>query len=396
MKTLVLAVCLASTTAVAAPRTVAVSYFDNNTGKPEYDPLQKGLADMLITDLTGIGSIQVVEREKLNQVLAELKLSRGTFIDPKTAQTLGKGLSAELILTGHYVVSGDTLRIDARVVQVATGAVTLAESVEGKKDDFFSLEKDLVDLLVRAMDLKLEPAERRKLRGNSTQSYAAWSQYSAGLDAADRGDDERARALFAAALDLDPNYAAARTHLGRMKAVAGAVEKRKDESRARMVADAKRLDPKSGTYGIDIHNVFIGLGTPDAASLPYILELLTWLVTNDLHPVVVSGPIKTYPVALNLAVLVSTYMMDPQTVNLLPPVLEWLLITYPDDQALTGTNLKDLPKQIEDAILRAKDPALAKVWNEQFSTPGYHKPFGDHRAEAQKLFKLVASKLKKK
>ena len=37
--------------AAPAPLTVAVSYFDNNTGKAEYDPLAKGLADMLITDL---------------------------------------------------------------------------------------------------------------------------------------------------------------------------------------------------------------------------------------------------------------------------------------------------------------------------------------------------------
>ena len=62
-------------------------------------------------------------------MLEELELSRSKFIDPRTAQKLGKGLAAELILTGHYVVSGRSMRIDARVVQVATGAVTAADSV---------------------------------------------------------------------------------------------------------------------------------------------------------------------------------------------------------------------------------------------------------------------------
>ena len=38
--------------AAGGPAPVAISYFDNNTGKPELDHLAKGLADMLITDLS--------------------------------------------------------------------------------------------------------------------------------------------------------------------------------------------------------------------------------------------------------------------------------------------------------------------------------------------------------
>src|SRR5690349_24759989 len=103
--------------AIAGARTIAISYFDNNTGSAELDPLRKGLADMLITDLGNVGSLQIVERDRLNQVLGELKLSQSKFIDPKTAQKLGKGLAAEFIMTGGYAVSGDALRIDVRVVQ---------------------------------------------------------------------------------------------------------------------------------------------------------------------------------------------------------------------------------------------------------------------------------------
>ena len=34
------------TPALASARTIAIAYFDNNTGKAELDPLRKGLADM--------------------------------------------------------------------------------------------------------------------------------------------------------------------------------------------------------------------------------------------------------------------------------------------------------------------------------------------------------------
>src|SRR5512140_614075 len=111
IRCLVALVLLFAPSTVAA-RTIAIAYFDNNTGSADLEPLRKGLADMLITDLGNIGSLQIVERDKLNQVLGELKLSQSKFIDPKTAQKLGKGLAAEFIMTGGYVVSGDNLRVD--------------------------------------------------------------------------------------------------------------------------------------------------------------------------------------------------------------------------------------------------------------------------------------------
>src|SRR5215831_9573340 len=216
---LVTLLLVAATPALAHGRTIAVAYFDNNSGQAELEPLRKGLADMLITDLSGVSSLQIVERDKLNQVLAELRLSKSKFIDPRTAQKLGKGLAAEYIMTGAYMVAGDTMRVDVRVIQVATGRVAASDKIEGPKTDFFALEKDLVDLLVKTLDLKLSSGERSKLRGNATQSYDAWQKYSAGLDARDRGDEAEARRLLQAALDADPNYTSARTALDRVKAI---------------------------------------------------------------------------------------------------------------------------------------------------------------------------------
>src|SRR5215468_5379524 len=137
---LLAALALVLAPAAAGARTIAIAYFDNNTGNAELDPLRKGLADMLITDLGQVTSLQIVERDKLNQVLGELKLSRSRFIDPRTAQKLGKGLAAEFIMTGAYLVAGDTLRVDVRVVEVKTGRVAATDKVEGPKADFFALE----------------------------------------------------------------------------------------------------------------------------------------------------------------------------------------------------------------------------------------------------------------
>ena len=41
---------------VAETKTIAISYFDNTSGLKEYNPLSKGLTDMLITDLSNVKS----------------------------------------------------------------------------------------------------------------------------------------------------------------------------------------------------------------------------------------------------------------------------------------------------------------------------------------------------
>ena len=63
-------------------RVVAVLYFDNNTGDSALDVLQKGFADMMVTDLSSVEQLQLVEREKLQAIIDEQKLQRQKYFDP--------------------------------------------------------------------------------------------------------------------------------------------------------------------------------------------------------------------------------------------------------------------------------------------------------------------------
>ena len=71
---------------------VTVLYFDNQTGDETMAPLGKGLADMMITDLSALPQIRVVEREKLEALLRELALQQTEYFDPVTAQHIGQTL----------------------------------------------------------------------------------------------------------------------------------------------------------------------------------------------------------------------------------------------------------------------------------------------------------------
>ena len=69
---------------------VAVLEFDNASAGRDLDPLGKGLQSMLTTDLGQVPQLELVERARLADVQAELKLGKSGALDPKTAARLGK------------------------------------------------------------------------------------------------------------------------------------------------------------------------------------------------------------------------------------------------------------------------------------------------------------------
>ena len=114
---------IAAPARAASPATVTVLYFDNDTGDESLAYLGKGLADMMITDLAAVPAIQVVEREKLEALLTELKLQRTKYFDAKTAQRIGKGVGARFAVAGSFTWLAPEMRIDVRVIEIANGRV---------------------------------------------------------------------------------------------------------------------------------------------------------------------------------------------------------------------------------------------------------------------------------
>lgn len=199
---LLLIICIS----LANTKTVAISYFDNTSGTEEYNPLSKGLADMLITDLSNVKSLKIVEREKLESLLKEIELGDGKFIDPNTAQKLGKGLGAGYMLTGSFLIMGETMRIDTRLVDVGTGEVTMAEEITGEKGTFFELEKILVNKLIATLNVDLSRSEQRKVKKVQTESFEAFNAYSSAIDALDNEKYDASKKLLEKATDLDEDF----------------------------------------------------------------------------------------------------------------------------------------------------------------------------------------------
>lgn len=143
-----------------AGEVLAVSYFDAHSVRPELEPLGRGVADMLTTDLAGAPGLRLVERQRLAEVLAELQLGRGGFLDASTAQVLGRGLGATGVVVGSLTVAVEGMRLDARVIDVATGEVRASAQATGREDELFRLEAEVARELLAGLGLPPTVTER--------------------------------------------------------------------------------------------------------------------------------------------------------------------------------------------------------------------------------------------
>jgi TolB-like protein len=175
------------------------------------DKLKKGLADMLITDLSNVRMLDIVERDKLEAILKEQKLSNSKEFDQGTAAKVGKLLGAEMILTGGYFEMMGSLRIDARFIDVETGKILKSDGVDGQTSSFFKIQKQLTWKIINTLDTKLTDDEKKSLEGKEQSkaiSFVDMVEYSKALDLYDNDKKADARKIVEKLLSKYPDFEA--------------------------------------------------------------------------------------------------------------------------------------------------------------------------------------------
>jgi TolB-like protein len=196
-----------------------VLYFDYQGKNEELALLKKGLAQMLISDLSQSDAFTVVERDRLEDVLAELKLQQSKAVDQKTAAQIGKLLGARFMVLGGYFDVMGTLRVDARVVEVETGRVVRSVGSHGGPEEFLELEqklsKELTSILSGELPAQSTPPAKKPAApakpGKLKMGTAV--KYSKALDAIDKKDKEGAKKAIGEVLKEQPDFKLAEKEL---------------------------------------------------------------------------------------------------------------------------------------------------------------------------------------
>jgi len=204
--------------AQAAKPTVAIMYFNNNVFSKDardYDGLMKGVPDFLVSEMSSNPNIRVIERDQVQKLIDEQKLTSGGQVDRETAVKVGKLLGAQHMIFGGFMADPKgNFRIDARAVNVETGAIEYTDRVQDHGDNVMALIGQLAGHLNSGLKLGA-PARTGDVGTRLPMRVAVL--YGKALDMADRGDKAKAVELFGAVLKEFPDYAPAKSGLAKVK-----------------------------------------------------------------------------------------------------------------------------------------------------------------------------------
>jgi non-specific serine/threonine protein kinase len=186
----------------SAERSIAVLYFENLSGVKEDEYLRDGITEDLLTDLSKIKGLAVFPR---TTVLA--------FRDQHaTAADVCRQLRAHYALEGSLRRAGNRLRINAQLVDAATGFPVWSERYDREMSDIFEVQDEIAHKIAEALRITLTPQEQAELAAKPTENQQAYDLYLRGRSYARRRttqDMEFALQMFENAVVLDPNFALA-------------------------------------------------------------------------------------------------------------------------------------------------------------------------------------------
>jgi non-specific serine/threonine protein kinase len=189
---------------VAAPakKSIAVLYFENQSGVKEDEYLRDGITEDVITELSKIRGLNTFSRPT---VLA--------FRDkPVTPAQIGQQLGAAYVLTGTVRRAGARLRISAQLVDTHTDFPLWSERFDREMKDVFEVQDEMARKIAEALRVTLSPQELEALADKPTENPQAYDLYLRGKRYArrlTRQDVEFALQMFENAVALDASFALA-------------------------------------------------------------------------------------------------------------------------------------------------------------------------------------------
>jgi hypothetical protein len=154
-----------------------VKRFKVTGGGPDFALLDQGLGDYMTTllipdaDTCGAGGrkYSVVERERIKDVLDELRRSQSKYFDPATRPALGKIVKDNATVTGKLVVTGDQVALSATYTE--TGGYTATVTKQGAATELFELADRLAAAIIKKI-CKPTPALPTAFEGTVSGSFS--------------------------------------------------------------------------------------------------------------------------------------------------------------------------------------------------------------------------------
>ena len=183
-------------------KSLAVLPLENLSHDPAQDYFADGMTDELIAKLSKISALRVISRT------SAMRYKGGG----KSLPEIARELKVDAVVEGSVLRSNNRVRINARLIQVATDKQMWAETYERDLRDILALQGDVAGAIVREIRIQVAPEESSQLASKRAIDPDAYQVYLQGRVAFSRMTPEsltQAVEYFNRAIAEDPSYALA-------------------------------------------------------------------------------------------------------------------------------------------------------------------------------------------
>jgi serine/threonine protein kinase/tetratricopeptide (TPR) repeat protein len=181
---------------------IAVLPFVNRSGNPNVEYLSDGVTEGVINSLSRLPQLRVLARSTVFHY-------KGHDNDP---QRVGHDLNVRGVLTGTFVQHGDSVRVQAELVDVSNGSQMWGEQYDRKMSDMAAVQEEIAEDISDKLRLRLTGEEKSRLNKRPVVNAEAYDSYLKGRYYWNKRTPEglkNAQVAFSAAIDKDPTYALA-------------------------------------------------------------------------------------------------------------------------------------------------------------------------------------------
>ena len=193
---------VAAASAPAGKPSIAVLPFDNMSGDADKAYFVDGMVEDLITDLSKVGGLVVIARNSTFQYKGKAR----------DVREIGKALGASYVLEGSVQKQGDSVRVNAQLIDAATGAHVWADRYDGELKNIFKLQDTIAHNVAKALSIELTKDESARVTRRGTDDAQAYDMVLRGWGHYLKQTPEEfsaAIADFKKATEIDPGYARA-------------------------------------------------------------------------------------------------------------------------------------------------------------------------------------------
>jgi adenylate cyclase len=184
-------------------RSVAVLPLQNRSSDPEQAYFADGITDSLTTELAHVGALKVTSFQSVQRYKGEAR---------KSMAEIARELKVDAVVRGAVQKSGDSIMINAELVDAASEHVIWGRAFTKQARDLLTVQNEIVLAVADAVKIELSAGEKKRFAASRPVNPSAMGHFYRGRAAFGLGSEKGFRDAiqhYNAAIELDPDLAPA-------------------------------------------------------------------------------------------------------------------------------------------------------------------------------------------